>query len=140
MKRKTTLLASVMGAALIAISYDSAPAFAQELALEEIIVTARKREENLHDLPLTVTALTNDDIYERGVDNIIDLSDYTPGFYTENVGGRDSNPYFRGLVVNTAVKDRQNSSVFVDGFFVLGTAATRGLNRHCLAARLSAEP
>ena len=128
MTRKTTLLASVMGAALIAISYDSVPAFGQELAIEEIIVTARKREENLQDLPLTVTALTNDDIYERGVDNILDLSDYTPGFYTENVGGRDSNPYFRGLVVNTAVKDRQNSSVFVDGFFVLGTAATFGFN------------
>lgn len=128
MIKKTALLASVACAALIAISYYSAPAFAQELALEEIIVTARKREENLQDLPLTVTALTNDDIYERGVDNILDLSDYTPGFYTENVGGRDSNPYFRGLVVNTAVKDRQNSSVFVDGFYVLGTAATFGFN------------
>ena len=128
MTRKTTLLASVAGAALIAISYDSAPAFAQELALEEIIVTARKREENLQDLPLTVTALTNDDIYERGVTSILDLSDYTPGFYTETVGRRDSNPYFRGLVVNTSVVDRQNSSVFVDGFFVLGTAATFGFN------------
>jgi len=113
---------------LIAVSYHPAPAFAQELALEEIIVTARKREENLQDLPLTVTALTNEDIYERGVDNILDLSDYTPGFYTENVGGRDSNPYFRSLVVNTPVVDRQNSSVFVDGFFVLGTAATFGFN------------
>jgi len=128
MTRKTTLLASVLGAALIAISYDSAPAFGQELALEEIIVTARKREENLQDLPLTVTALTNEDIYERGVTSILDLSDYTPGFYTETVGRRDSNPYFRGLVVNTSVVDRQNSSVFVDGFFVLGTAATFGFN------------
>ena len=128
MPRKTTLLASVMGAALIAISYDSAPAFGQELAIEEIIVTARKREENLQDLPLTVTALTNDDIYERGVASILDLADYTPGFYTETVGRRDSNPYFRGLVVNTSVVDRQNSSVFVDGFFVLGTAATFGFN------------
>ncbi|MXW72985.1 MAG: TonB-dependent receptor [Gammaproteobacteria bacterium] len=128
MTRKTTLLASVLGAALIAISYDSAPAFGQELALEEIIVTARKREENLQDLPLTVTALTNDDIYERGVASILDLADYTPGFYTETVGRRDSNPYFRGLVVNTSVVDRQNSSVFVDGFFVLGTAATFGFN------------
>ncbi|MCY3604242.1 MAG: TonB-dependent receptor [Gammaproteobacteria bacterium] len=128
MTRKTTLLASVLGAALIAISYDSAPAFAQELALEEIIVTARKREENLQDLPLTVTALTSEDIYERGVTSILDLSDYTPGFYTETVGRRDSNPYFRGLVVNTSVVDRQNSSVFVDGFFVLGTAATFGFN------------
>ena len=128
MTRKTTLLATVLGAALIAISYDSVPAFGQELALEEIIVTARKREENLQDLPLTVTALTNDDIYERGVASILDLADYTPGFYTETVGRRDSNPYFRGLVVNTSVVDRQNSSVFVDGFFVLGTAATFGFN------------
>ena len=128
MIKKTALLASVAGAALIAISYDSAPAFAQELVFEEIIVTARKREENLQDLPLTVTALTNDDIYERGVTSILDLSDYTPGFYTETVGRRDSNPYFRGLVVNTSVVDRQNSSVFVDGFFVLGTAATFGFN------------
>lgn len=128
MKRTTTLLASVMGAALIAISYDSTPAFAQELAIEEIIVTARKREENLQDLPLTVTAFTNEDIYERGVNSILDLADYTPGFYTETVGRRDSNPYFRGLVVNTSVVDRQNSSVFVDGFFVLGTAATFGFN------------
>lgn len=128
MNRKTTLLASVAGAALIAMSFDSPPAIAQELALEEIIVTARKREENLQDLPLTVTALTNDDIYERGVQSILDLADYTPGFYTETVGRRDSNPYFRGLVVNTSVVDRQNSSVFVDGFFVLGTAATFGFN------------
>ena len=124
----TRFLASVAGAALIVIYCYSPPAFAQELALEEIIVTARKREENLQDLPLTVTALTNDDIYQRGVTSILDLADYTPGFYTETVGRRNSNPYFRGLVVNTAVVDRQNSSVFVDGFFVLGTAATFGFN------------
>lgn len=101
---------------------------AQSLAIEEITVTSRKREENLQQMPLTVTALTNDDIYDRGVDNLLDLSDFTPGFYTETVGGRSANPYFRGLVVNTAVADRQNSSVFVDGFYVLGTAATFGFN------------
>ena len=128
MTRKTTLIASAAAAALIGISYGAAPAFGQELALEEIIVTARKREESLQSLPLTVTALTSEDIYERGVNDILDLSDYTPGFYTETVGRRDSNPYFRGLVVNTSVVDRQNSSVFVDGFFVLGTAATFGFN------------
>ncbi len=128
MTRKTKLLASVAGAALIATTYDASPVFAQDLAIEEIIVTSRKREENLQQMPLTVTALTNDDILDRGVDNIVDLSDYTPGFYTETVGARTSNPYFRGLVVNTGQIDRQNSSVFVDGHFVLGTAATFGFN------------
>lgn len=101
---------------------------AQNLAIEEITVTSRKREENLQSMPLTVTALTSDDIYERGVDNLLDLSDFTPGFYTETVAGRSANPYFRGLVVNTGQVDRQNSSVFVDGHYVLGTAATFGFN------------
>lgn len=115
-------------AALFATFYDSVPSFSQDLAIEEITVTSRRREENLQSMPLTVTALSNDEIYERGVSSILDLSDYTPGFYTESVGGRSANPYFRGLVVNTGVVERQNSSVFVDGFFVLGTAATFGFN------------
>lgn len=101
---------------------------AQQLAVEEIVVTSRKREENLQSMPLTVTALTTEDIYDRGVSDLLDLADYTPGFYTETVAGRGSNPYFRGLVVNTGQVDRQNSSVFVDGFYVLGTAATFGFN------------
>ena len=128
MTSKTRLLASVAGLAIVATSYDATPAFAQGLALEEIIVTARKREESLQSLPLTVTALTSEDLYDRGLDNMLDLSDFTPGFYSESVGGRQGNPYFRGLVVNTGVVDRQNSSVFVDGYFVLGTAATFGFN------------
>ena len=105
----------------------SEQAYAQ-LSIEEITVTARKREESLQSLPLTVTALSSEQIENRGAADIVDLADFTPGFYTETVGGRFANPYFRGLTVNTAVVDRQNSSVFVDGFYVLGTAATFGFN------------
>ena len=34
------------------------PAYAQQIALEEIVVTARRRNESLLDVPLTITALT----------------------------------------------------------------------------------
>lgn len=123
-----TLRHSLMAFTALATFTAAEGAYAQQLAVEEIVVTSRKREENLQSMPLTVTALTSDDIYERGVDNILDLADYTPGFYTETVAGRSANPYFRGLVVNTGQVDRQNSSVFVDGHYVLGTAATFGFN------------
>ena len=123
-----TLRRSLMAFTALASFTMSEGAYAQQLAIEEITVTSRKREENLQSMPLTVTALTSDDIYERGVSDLLDLADYTPGFYTESVAGRGSNPYFRGLVVNTGLVDRQNSSVFVDGYYVLGTAATFGFN------------
>lgn len=123
-----TLRRSLMAFTALASFVAAEGALAQNLAIEEITVTSRKREENLQSMPLTVTALTGDDIYERGVDNLLDLSDFTPGFYTETVAGRSANPYFRGLVVNTGQVDRQNSSVFVDGHYVLGTAATFGFN------------
>lgn len=123
-----TFRRSLMAFTALATFVAAEGAYAQQLAVEEIVVTSRKREENLQSMPLTVTALTTEDIYDRGVTDLLDLSDYTPGFYTETVAGRGSNPYFRGLVVNTGQVDRQNSSVFVDGFYVLGTAATFGFN------------
>ena len=42
-------------------------------ALEEVIVTARKREESLQDAPLAVTALSSDVLEARGLNNLADL-------------------------------------------------------------------
>ena len=38
--------------------------------LEEVVVTARRREENLQTVPISVMAFTADDLEVRGVDNI----------------------------------------------------------------------
>src|SRR5687768_13577471 len=52
---------------------------AQAVALEEIVVTARRREENLMEVPMAVTAITADKIQATGIKTLDQLTAYTPG-------------------------------------------------------------
>ena len=58
-----------------------APAAAQEAGayIEEIVVEARRRSESLQDVPLSITALTEEVLRDRGVDELKDLSLFSPG-------------------------------------------------------------
>ena len=73
-----TPLAQAISAALIA-GVASGPLLAQELVLEEIIVTATKRAESVMDVPLAITAMSGDFIREVNLDDIKDLIAFTPG-------------------------------------------------------------
>ena len=70
-------LSAIFAAILMAPAVLGAPpAAAQEeriSALEEVIVTARKREESLQDAPLAVTALSADILEARGLNSLADL-------------------------------------------------------------------
>jgi iron complex outermembrane receptor protein len=99
------------GAALAAFAL---PAAAQ---IEEVIVTARKTEERLQDVPLSVTAFTSDTIEELDTRDLLDVSRYTPGFAFERVNrygvqGGVSRPVIRGM---SNILGEGNASVFIDG-------------------------
>ena len=72
------MLAQAVSTALIA-GVASGPVLAQELALEEIIVTATKRQESVMDVPLAITALSGDFIRDANLNDIKDLIAFTPG-------------------------------------------------------------
>ena len=57
--------------------------------VEEILVEARRRAENLQEVPLSITALTEGALRDLGVDEIKDLSSFSPGLDIE--GGVDNN-------------------------------------------------
>jgi iron complex outermembrane receptor protein len=97
----------------------SAGAHAQ-LALEEIVVTARKSEERLQRVPLTVTAFTESLIHERDIKDPYDLSRLAPGFNYQNNAGKRTNArlLMRGLSVATVASAK--ASAFIDGVFVSG--------------------
>lgn len=55
------------------------PVYAQAGALEEIIVTAQKREESNQEVPIAITALTSEAIVNRGINNSESLLGQVPG-------------------------------------------------------------
>jgi iron complex outermembrane receptor protein len=52
--------------------------------IEDVVVTARRRDEALQEVPIAITALSGDDLVRRGVDSVDNLRNVTPGL---NIGG-----------------------------------------------------
>lgn len=104
---------------------------AEERASGDIVVTARKREERLVDIPVSLQAFTSEDIADSGVRDLQDLSRYTPSLNfvngTQGQGGRMiSEVRFRGLSTSVPTPTNQTGSVFIDGLYVLGGAQSIG--------------
>jgi iron complex outermembrane recepter protein len=126
--------ASAVAAAIAAtIVVSSGPALAQgqaaasDLGLEEIVVTARKVEENLMEVPLAITAFSADAIEEQGIKQLTDIMRFTPSFqFTNQSGGTGRNDRgnvsltFRGLFLGNNVGVTAGGQVFVDGAPVFG--------------------
>lgn len=64
--------------------------------LEEIVVTAQKREQSLTDVPISVSAVTGDKLRDAGIENLSDLSEYAPNFKLVE-GGLVPLIYMRGV-------------------------------------------
>ncbi len=85
---------------LAATSFSTSNALAQTTVLEEITVTAQRREENIRDVPISVTALSGDDaaVYFEAGEDIRALANRIPSLYAESSNGRLAPRfYMRGL-------------------------------------------
>jgi len=95
-----------------------------EVLQEEIVVTARKREESLLEIPVAVSTLNQKEIIERSIIDTEQLSAYTPGFTLQNIGqggtsGRNNpNIRFRGLGVQASQPASRAGAIFWDGAYV----------------------
>jgi iron complex outermembrane receptor protein len=88
-----------LGASLFAMQAIGTPAaYAQDAAaqddtaaidegLDAIIVTAQRRSENLQDAPVAITVVSGDDILERGVTQVEQLSTLSPGLHVNTSAG-----------------------------------------------------
>jgi iron complex outermembrane recepter protein len=98
------------------------PAAAQNLAIEEITVTSRKRAENIQDIPLSIAAFSVDQLRDRGIDNIHELAEQTAGFAMDRGFGRFfDRPVIRG---QSSILGGRNASFFIDGVYVSGSIAS----------------
>jgi len=100
-------------------------AFAQDLdaevANDEIIVTAQRREELSRDVPISVTSISNEQLSVANVNQLSDTAKLTPGLRFDSQGPA-SQPTIRG--VGTAITTSgggPNVGTYVDGFFQSNT-------------------
>ncbi|MFC7050043.1 TonB-dependent receptor [Emcibacter nanhaiensis] len=73
--RRALLLSTAVSAAAVL----PAPAYSADMMLEEVVVTAQKREQGINDVGITVNAFTGDMLQERGVASAEDIAILTPG-------------------------------------------------------------
>ncbi|MGI9272133.1 MAG: TonB-dependent receptor [Woeseiaceae bacterium] len=94
--------------------------------LDEITVTARKREENLVDVPVSISVFSAQQIFERGIDSQEDLFDITPGLDYSNFSGTrgGNNPGIRGVQSDLRASNQQKVTSFIDGMPTLNNNST----------------
>ncbi len=111
MKIKAGKLA-VVSLSVIAVSLTTTPhSFAQDAGLlEEVIVTAQKRQESSQDVPISVSAVTGNTMEELGIKNISDLSALVPNM---DIGKRANSTVInlRGVETNIAFNEGSSAAV-----------------------------
>ncbi len=95
------LLGSAASAAIM-----SGAAFAQDVASDEILVTATKRAQSIQDVPFSVNAQTEDDIKKTGSQNLEDISRNVAGLAIQNLGPGQSQVGLRGVSAGQIVRDQ----------------------------------
>ncbi len=97
-------------------------AMAQQVGLEEIVVTARKREENLQDVGLSVSALSQTEVDRTFARDIKDLAFVSPNLIIDDTSqgpGGNAALFIRGVGVADVEKNFEPAvGVTIDGLFI----------------------
>ena len=89
-------LASALSAAVAAIAAPEATA-QERYGIEEVIVSARKRDENVQDIPQAVLSFSGKDIAKQGIHNLEDVARAVPALTVVGSGAALNKIVFRGL-------------------------------------------
>jgi iron complex outermembrane recepter protein len=95
----------------------SSPSYAAQV-LEEVIVTAQKREQNLQDVPISIQAFSEGTLQKSGVNKVEDLALVTPGLVmTKQL--TNNTPYIRGVGnPDASIGSESPVSMYVDGVYM----------------------
>ena len=125
LNRRRQLLATLPLSAAVSAALSTSALLLPSVAsaqLEEVVVTARARAESLQDVPATVTAFTEGQIENMGVERAEDFIYMTPGVtFVNTVEGGDSSLSIRGI--NGARDAETNFTFIVDGVLYINPSA-----------------
>lgn len=114
MEHPNTVFKTLPAAILLATAVQAPVALAQDLMLEEVIVTAQLRAESLQDVPVSVSAMSGSKMMESGIDKIEDLVAYVPNLSMSETG-IGTTIYIRGIGSGINQGFEQSVGMYVDG-------------------------
>ncbi len=120
---KTIAIAALAATAL------STPLYAQTAStpadrsggIDEIIVTAQKREQNLQDVPIAISALSPAYLEKREITSITNLSGLAPNLKVDTAGGNRTTPIISirgGVQGNPQIYFEPSVGVYIDGVYI----------------------
>lgn len=88
-----------------------------QAALEEVVVTAQKREQSLQDVPISLSVVGGDTIESLGVRDFNDLAEFVPNFFVQDTPGNYA-IYIRGMGSTSGnLAFEQTVGLFIDGVY-----------------------
>ncbi|HPF27154.1 MAG TPA: TonB-dependent receptor [Steroidobacteraceae bacterium] len=126
--RKHDLVCVLIAALAVAVANDVHAQQAAEqpgiAGLEEVVVTARKQQETLLEVPVAVTALTAADIESKGIESLQDVANFTPGLtYFDAIQSQLGTPVIRGISQTNLNSPDRNVAIFYGGVYLSSTSA-----------------
>ena len=89
--------------------------------LEEVVVTAQKKEENLQDTPIAITAITESTIDDLDLANIVDLANLAPNVHIINTPSNNTAATIAirgGSTTNPAITWEPTVGMYLDGVYL----------------------
>lgn len=118
--RKSSKVALYLASAMAAAPLLCANAYAQDAAVDrespvigEIVVTAQRQSESVLDVPLSISALSGDQLADSGIQQMSDLQLTTPGFTPSNASGYNQ-MFIRGIGNSIFVGADPSVATFID--------------------------
>ena len=130
------LRGGLLGAGLAGAGFVAPDAAAQtapqtaSLAIDEVVVTSRKREENLQQVPISVSAFTSEGLSRRGLSNVTEISDFVPNVqidFTSAISGASSSfaAFIRGIGQSDfAINTDPGVGLYIDGVYYARTVGS----------------
>lgn len=110
-----------VGICSVAVTVLYSPLVAADPVLEEVIVTAQKREENVQETPISIAVLGTQEIERRGITNVADLAAVVPNLRVIPFGVSPTTLrlYIRGVgVVDSQVTQDPPVGVYLNGVYI----------------------
>ena len=115
-----------LSSAIAALSAVGMATMLNAAVLEEVIVTAQKREQNMQDVGVSVSAFTGDQADALGWNSSEDIAAQTPGLVTASFAGDSSASIFtvRGVGQNDFADHQEApTAMYVDGVYIANSSA-----------------